>query len=127
MPQTVIPQLRITNAPRSLKFYVDGLGFKIDWEHRFGPTYPLFVQLTREEQTIFLTEHANDCQVGGACYFIVPNAEQYYVALQARGVTASKPIEVTPWGTHEFIITDPDGNHLRFASEKSMGSDSIDF
>ncbi|WP_397535795.1 hypothetical protein [Roseateles sp.] len=29
-PQTVIPQLRITQAARSLAFYVDGLGFEID-------------------------------------------------------------------------------------------------
>ncbi|SDW69723.1 hypothetical protein SAMN05421681_102581 [Lysobacter enzymogenes] len=37
MRQTVIPQLRILRADRSLPFYVDGLGFAVDWEHRFEP------------------------------------------------------------------------------------------
>ncbi len=41
--QTVIPQLRITNASRSLEFYVNGLGFTVDWEHQFEPGFPLFV------------------------------------------------------------------------------------
>ena len=53
--QTVIPQLRITNASRSLAFYVDGLGFAVDWKHQFEPGDPLFFQLTRAGQTIFIT------------------------------------------------------------------------
>lgn len=58
MSQTVTPQLRITDVQRSLRFYVDGLGFEIDWEHRFGPGFPVFMQVTRAGQSIFLTEHA---------------------------------------------------------------------
>ena len=56
MRQTVIPQLRILRADRSLPFYVDGLGFAVDWEHRFEPGFPLFVQITRAGQTLFLVE-----------------------------------------------------------------------
>ena len=54
MAQTVTPQFRMTDARRSLPFYVDGLGFKIDWEHRFEPNMPLFAQLTRDGQSIFI-------------------------------------------------------------------------
>ena len=35
MQQMLIPQLRITNAERNLAFYVDGLGFKVDWRRVF--------------------------------------------------------------------------------------------
>jgi len=117
MPQTVIPQLRITHAERSLRFYVDGLGFTVDWEHRFEPGFPLFAQLTRQGQTLFLTEHAGDCQTGGAVYFIVPDAAQCLADFAARGVTATNALADTPWGTREFALTDPDGNRLRFASD----------
>lgn len=41
---TVIPQLRITDARRSVAFYVDGLGFRIDWENRFEPGFLVSVQ-----------------------------------------------------------------------------------
>lgn len=117
MPQTVIPQLRMTNAAQSLTFYVDGLRFAVDWKHQFEPGYPLFIQLTREGQTIFLTEHTGDCQVGGAVYFIVPDADTCFSEFTGRGITATEPPSNTPWGTREFVVTDPDGNRLRFASD----------
>ena len=117
MQQTVIPQLRMTNAAQSLTFYVDGLGFAVDWKHQFEPGYPLFIQLTRAGQTIFLTEHAGDCQVGGAVYFIVPDADTCFLEFMGHGITAIDPPHDTPWGTREFVVTDPDGNRLRFASD----------
>ena len=115
--QTVIPQLRSLDAARSLAFYVDQLGFSIDWQHRFEPGLPLFVQLTREGQTLFLTEHAGDCEPGGAVYFHVPDVRACHAAFAERGVVATQPPWVTPWGTVECLLTDPDGNRLRFASE----------
>ncbi|UXI66374.1 bleomycin resistance protein [Tahibacter amnicola] len=119
MQQTVIPQLRMTDATRSLPFYIDGLGFKVDWEHRFEPGFPLFAQLTRRGQTIFLTEHTGDCAVGGAVYFIVPDTDELVRDVRQRGVLAIGDPEDMPWGTREVLITDPDGNRLRFASDKA--------
>lgn len=117
MKQTVIPQLRMTDAARSLPFYVGTLGFAVDWEHRFEPGLPLFVQLTRQGQTIFLTEHAGDCQPGGAVYFWVDDAAACHAAFTAAGVAALTPLQHTPYGTLEFIATDPDGNRLRFGTD----------
>lgn len=116
MPQTVIPQFRITDARRSIAFYVHGLGFKVDWEHRFEPGLPVFMQLTRAGQSIFLTEHAGDCQVGGAAYFLVPSADACHGEFGARGVVPTEPPADMPWGPREMVVTDPDGNRLRFAS-----------
>jgi uncharacterized glyoxalase superfamily protein PhnB len=116
MHQTVIPQLRITNAARSLAFYVEGLGFIVDWKHQFEPGFPLFCQATRAGQTIFLTEHSGDCQVGGAVYFNVPDASACHAQFSKNGIVATNPLANTPWGTCEFVLTDPDGNRLRFAT-----------
>lgn len=115
--QTVVPQLRITNALRSLKFYVGGLGFAVDWQHQFEPGFPLFIQLTREGQTIFITEHAGDCEVGGAVYFLVPDVDRCFEEFSARGVLLASSPANTAWGTREMVVEDPDGNRLRFASE----------
>ena len=116
MPQTVTPQFRITDARRSIAFYVDGLGFAIDWEHRFEPRYPVFMSLTRAGQTIFLTEHAGDCQVGGAAYLVVPDVDACYREFTARGIAPTSPPVDMPWGPREMVVTDPDGNRLRFAT-----------
>lgn len=118
--QTVIPQLRITNARRSLAFYVDGLGFAVDWEHQFEPGFPLFMQLTRSGQTIFLTEHTGDCEVGGAVYFIVSDVDRCFAEFTARGITPAEPPADTPWDTREMLVRDPDGNRLRFATDKDL-------
>ncbi len=115
--QTVVPQLRMTQTDRSLAFYVGQLGFTIDWEHQFEPGLPLFVQLTREGQTIFLSGHAGDGQPGGAVYFWVPDADATYAAFVAKGVQPAKPIEDMPWGVREFLLVDPDHNQLRFGTE----------
>jgi uncharacterized glyoxalase superfamily protein PhnB len=119
MAQTVTPQFRITDARRSTPFYVDGLGFKIDWEHRFEPGFPVFMSLTRASQTIFLTEHAGDCKVGGAAYFVVPDVDACYEEFASRGVVPTEPPEDKPWGPREMVVTDPDGNRLRFASRSA--------
>ena len=115
--QTVIPQLRMTDAARSHSFYVDQLGFTVDWTHQFEPGLPLFMQITRQGQTIFLSGHAGDCQPGGAVYFWVPDADATYAAFVTHGVLPVKPIENMPWGVREFLLVDPDHNMLRFGTE----------
>ena len=36
------PILRIFDEAKAKEFYVDFLGFKVDWEHRFEPGLPLY-------------------------------------------------------------------------------------
>lgn len=116
MKQTVIPQLRIGSAARSLPFYVQGLGFTVDWQHQFEPGLPLFLQLTRRGQTIFLTEHGGDGPPGGAVYFVVPDVDQCCRLFSAAGIDAAQAPQDTPWGSREMLLIDPDGNQLRFAT-----------
>ncbi|WP_426802501.1 bleomycin resistance protein [Xanthomonas campestris] len=115
--QTVTPVLRVTSASASFPFYVQGLGFTVDWEYRHEPDFPVFAQLTRGDQTIFLTEHADDCQVGGAVYFAVPDVDECNQAFQAAELVQSGAPHNTAWKTREILVTDPDGNRLTFFTE----------
>ena len=54
--QNVIPALRITNYEQSKRFYTEGLGFHIDWEHPFEPGLPVFMQISRDGMTIYLSD-----------------------------------------------------------------------
>lgn len=38
--QPAIPILRIFDEAKARAFYLDFLGFRVDWEHRFGPDMP---------------------------------------------------------------------------------------
>lgn len=119
MTQRVFPQLRMTNWERAHQFYVDGLGFTVDWEHRFEPGFPVFAQLTRDGLSLFLSEHAGDCQVGGAAYFVVDDVDALYQEIQTRGVKCAEPPQDAPWQRREMLLVDPDGNRLRFANPKT--------
>jgi uncharacterized glyoxalase superfamily protein PhnB len=116
MSQRVFPQLRMTNWNRTRAFYVDGLGFGVDWEDRFEPGLPVFASLTRDGLSLFLTEHTGDCQPGCAAYFVVDDVDGLYREISSRGVKPTEPPGDTEWGAREMTVVDPDGNKLRFST-----------
>ncbi len=119
MVQLVTPQLRSTNWTRIKAFYVDGLGFAIDWEHQFAPRMPTFAQVTLDGRSLFLSEHAGDCQPGGAAYIVLDDIDAFYTTIKARGTPVDDPPQDAPWGVREMSLIDPDGNRLRFANSQS--------
>jgi catechol 2,3-dioxygenase-like lactoylglutathione lyase family enzyme len=62
----VIPILRMFDIRKAKEFYVDFLGFKVDWEHRFGPEFPLYMQLSRADCLLHISEHHGDAAPGSA-------------------------------------------------------------
>lgn len=42
-----IPILRIFDAAKAKEFYIDFLGFKVDWQHRFEDGLPLYMQISK--------------------------------------------------------------------------------
>lgn len=118
MSQLVTPQLRSTNWERTRAFYVDGLGFTVQWVHQFEPGFPVFAEVTLEGRTLFLTEHTGDCEVGGAVYILMDDVDAFHRTIAAR-VPVLEPPEEAPWGVREMMVVDPDGNRLRFANPQS--------
>jgi hypothetical protein len=41
------PILRIFDEAKAKEFYIDFLGFKVDWEHRFEAGLPLYMQISK--------------------------------------------------------------------------------
>ena len=112
----VMATLRITDYARSQAFYVDGLGFQIDWEHRFKPHLPVFMQISREGLAFFLTEHSGDCAVGGLLHLYVSDVDAWYAEFQHTGVPVQEPPNESIQGLRDMTIIDPDGNKLRFCT-----------
>lgn len=111
--QRVMPTLRIADYARSKEFYVDGLGFQIDWEHRFEPHFPVFMQVSRDEMAFFLTEHKGDCSFGGLLHLYVPDVDAWHAEFVSRGVAVHEPPNQSLPGLRDMTIIDPDGNKLR--------------
>jgi hypothetical protein len=57
LEQRVIPALRITQYARSKAFYLERLGFELEWEHRFEPHFPVFMSVVRDGMRLYLSEH----------------------------------------------------------------------
>src|SRR5207248_1476557 len=111
----VIPILRIFDEAKAREFYLDYLGFHVDFEHRGGPGTPLYMGISRDECRIHLSEHHGDGTPGTALRIRVDELEGYHQALQARNYKYYRPgLQDQEWGTREMTVQDGFGNKLTF-------------
>ncbi|CAG2148711.1 glyoxalase superfamily protein [Cupriavidus plantarum] len=109
-----VPILRIFSVDKAKEFYLDFLGFTLDWEHRFEPDLPLYAQIHRSGLTLHLSEHHGDATPGSAVFVPMEDIDAFQQELIARQYGYARPgIEPTGWG-REMQIADPFGNRLRF-------------
>lgn len=121
--QNVIPTLRMTNYEQSKRFHTEGLGFRIDWEHRFEPGFPVFIQVSRDGMTIYLSEHRGNCQPGGLVHLFAADVGAWCQELlhsvppTRAGLCKLKgpPSESIP-GLRLMTVVDPDGNQPRICT-----------
>jgi hypothetical protein len=112
-----IPILRIFDEQKAKEFYVGFLGFKVDWEHRFEPGLPLYMQISKDDCILHLSEHYGDCSPGATMRIVTTALEAFQQELLARQYKYARPgIEDTPWGSRDMSIGDPFGNRLTFTS-----------
>lgn len=117
---TPTPILRIFDEDKAREFYAGYLGFKVEWEHRFEPGFPLYMQVSRGSCRLHLTCHHGDCCPGSAVRIACPDVSALLAELRSRDHKALRPsAEVVPWGGAEVSLTDPFGNRLTFYSERA--------
>lgn len=109
-----IPIFRIFDEAKAREFYLDFLGFKVDWEHRFGPDAPLYMQVSRSDLLLHLSEHSGDATPGGNAVVFATGVEALHKELSSRNYKYNRPgLEKQEWGLEVGVI-DPFGNRLRF-------------
>lgn len=115
MLREIVPILRIFDEAKAKEFYVDYLGFAIDWEHRFEPEMPLYMQVSKGNVRIHLSEHYGDCTPGSAIRIGATDIEAYHQQLLQKQYPYSRPgLERQPWGSKECCVIDPFGNRILF-------------
>ena len=109
------PILRIFDEAKAREFYVDFLGFQVDWQHRFEPGLPLYLQVSRGDCVLHLSEHHGDCSPGAAMRIQVDDIDAFHRELSAKQYRYARPqVEDAPWGSRELSVRDPFGNRLTF-------------
>jgi catechol 2,3-dioxygenase-like lactoylglutathione lyase family enzyme len=108
-----IPILRIFDVQKAKEFYVEYLGFSIDWEHRFEPGLPLYMQISRDGLVLHLSEHHGDACPGSTVYVWMNGIDNLHEELHAKNYGYLRPGVVSqPWA-RVMELTDPFGNRLR--------------
>ena len=116
---TVIPLLRIFDIAKAKEFYIDWLGFTIDWEHRSGENFPLYMQVSKDNIKLHLTEHHGDCCPGSKVYIhFAGGLTACHSLLIQKDYRYMKPgLEKAPWDALTMEVIDPFGNKLLFAED----------
>lgn len=115
MMQPPIPILRSYDEAATRAFYVDFLGFSVEFEHRFSPGAPLYLSLRRGDCVLHLSEHHGDATPGSALRIETDDLHGYCQYLNAKKYKHARPgVARQDWGFDEMIIQDPAGNRLIF-------------
>jgi len=120
--QQTIPILRIFNEAKAREFYIDFLGFQIDWVHRFEPGLPLYMQVSRAGLTLHLSEHVGDACPGSTVFVRTTGINDLHAELIAQKYKYLRPgVEIAPWNAKCMEVIDPFGNRIRFNEDLKKG------
>jgi uncharacterized glyoxalase superfamily protein PhnB len=118
------PILRIFDETKAKEFYVEFLGFNVNWEHRFEPGLPLYMQVSKDGCVLHLSEHHGDCSPGAAMRIETSDLDAFHAELASKRYKYARPrIEEMPWGTRDMSVKDPFGNRLTFTTAMSNRED----
>lgn len=127
-----VPFLAIASMERSVRFYVDGLGFRMtnEWIHEGAR---LWCSLARGGGALMLQQIATEGEgawaprgvpgAGVTIYFLCADALALYREIAARGVKAGRPFVGN--GMWVVEMTDPDGYRLAFESATDVAENTV--
>ncbi len=118
----VKPILRIFDYNKAVEFYVNWLGFRIDWEHEFEPgTTPKYIQISLRDIILHLSEHHGDGSPGAHINIDdFKGLAEYNKELNDKKYKYGRPgLETPEWNPKAITMTihHPFGNRLIFGEE----------
>lgn len=108
--ECVVPILRVRSLEQSLDYYVDVLGFGVDW-HEPG----VMAGVARDRAAFMLCEE-DQGSPGTWLWIGVEDAARLFDEYSAKGALIRLPPTNYSWA-YEMHVEDPDHHVLRFGSE----------
>jgi uncharacterized glyoxalase superfamily protein PhnB len=109
----IVPVLRIFDEVKAKAFYVEYLGCTVDWEHRYEPNLPLYMQVSRSAMVLHLSEHHGDGSPGARVRVKSTDVKALHIELLAKEYRYLRPgLQEMPWGELSLTLIDPFGNHV---------------
>jgi len=121
MPQpritSLAPQFLVDDLERTISYYRDRLGFEFDkpWDgfYTIGRKDGLELHFKEAPKNQAERKHRRDNEHLDASAG-VDGIEPFYEQCVAAGAKIIKPLTLTPWGTKDFYVEDPDGYIICF-------------
>jgi catechol 2,3-dioxygenase-like lactoylglutathione lyase family enzyme len=113
-----IPVLDVHHVEEALRYYVDRLGFQVDFRYEKDPGS--YAGVKRDDVHLHMHYQSPEQFEHGTaghhrCRIPVDNPDELLAEYRARGVLDKEvSVHETEWGTREFGFRDPDGNALVF-------------
>jgi catechol 2,3-dioxygenase-like lactoylglutathione lyase family enzyme len=116
----IAPQFLVEDLQRSVAYYVQRLGFELDFEYE-----GFYASVSRDGCAIHLkcapkieADRAHRKQQEHLdAYVAVSNAAALHDELRSRGASVTRPLDDRPWSCRDFYVADPDGYILCFSEQ----------
>jgi catechol 2,3-dioxygenase-like lactoylglutathione lyase family enzyme len=118
----VIPQLRTTDLPESIRFYTEKLGFTVEFRYqdfyagiRAGDQVVHLKQVDQKDPSIDFVDEGDHFHL----YLQTDDAAGTAQVLKEKGVPLVRDVHDTAWATRELVIKDDQGHTLYFGEDRS--------
>ncbi len=112
----IAAQLRTTDLAASIRFYTSLPGFTLEFQYE-----DFYAGIRAGAQVFHLKQvDTKDPSIDAVAkghfhlYFQTPDAVAAAGEISAAGVSLSREVQPTPWGTLEFVVHDDQGHTLYF-------------
>jgi catechol 2,3-dioxygenase-like lactoylglutathione lyase family enzyme len=87
----ITPTFRIFDIEKAHAFYLDYLGFRLDWDHQFAENTPSYFQISMDGATLHLSEHHGDASPGSAIRIKTDDLSSYHTRLSEKEYCYANP------------------------------------
>lgn len=86
-----MPILRIFSVEKAKDFYCGFLGFTVDWEHTFEIDTPVYMQVSRGDLRLHLSEHHGDGSPGIHIHVEMTGVDEFHREVTSKGYKYLRP------------------------------------
>ncbi len=111
-----VPEIPVRHINDAAAYYQNSLGFVLDW----GGDEPGLAGISKGDCRMFLASSSYREKLGNVGPVVIwlnlkskGEVDELYALWSAGDARLISAPESKPWGLHEFIAADPDGNLLR--------------
>lgn len=112
--EKVVPVLQIDDCDEAKEFYINKLGFELDFEWRHEPGFPVFMGIKYGDLYLHLSEHGKG-HTGSEVYIFVDDIEVWHKRCKEREIEIKNGPVKQAWGNTDMLLVDPHRNSLRFS------------